>query len=776
MLVFGDLMLDRYTWGDAERVSPEAPVLVLQAENDEVRLGGAASVAALLAGLGARPLVAGVVGDDPEGRIIQRLLGEQAGAGHGEVTGESGAAFTPTRSASKAVALSPFSSQLAPSPLLLTDPSRSTTHKQRFLGRAAHHHAHQILRVDRESREPLEPRLAAKLAVASIAALPACRAVLISDYGKGVCAPRLLADVIAAARARRLPVLVDPARGVDFSRYGGASLIKPNRDEASAAAGRPIGSPDEAFAAGRELCRRYGIAAAVITLDADGLVLVEAGGLNGAGGPGSSGAGWRGRHFAARTRAVCDVTGAGDTVLAVLGLAAARHDDLALACRQAVLAAGLQVERLGVAQVTWDEIQGSGIRENSDHGANVEDTLRGAPAASTLTRSASKAALTRGASKATLTRGASKATLTRGASKATPTRGASKATPTRSASKATPTRGASKATPTRSASKATPTRGASKATPTRSASKATPTRGASKATPTRGASKATPTRGASKATPTRGASKATPTRSASKATPTRGASKATPTRGASKATLTRRASKAALTRGASNATPTRGASKAAGGKTAPAADFPRPITKDQEPRTSPKITSLDALVPLVSRHIAGGRRVVFTNGCFDLLHLGHARLLAQAKAAGDVLIVAINGDAGVERLKGPGRPVMRQADRAELIAALGCVDHVVIFDDDTPERLILSLRPDVLVKGADYRRSDVMGRRFVESYGGRVLLADIVPDRSTTSIIERIVASRPAAQVPRRQPPVDDSGARTLSLQRRCPRRLESRG
>jgi D-glycero-beta-D-manno-heptose 1-phosphate adenylyltransferase len=135
-------------------------------------------------------------------------------------------------------------------------------------------------------------------------------------------------------------------------------------------------------------------------------------------------------------------------------------------------------------------------------------------------------------------------------------------------------------------------------------------------------------------------------------------------------------------------------------------------------------------------------RVVFTNGVFDLLHPGHVDVLAAARAQGDALIVGLNSDASVRRLKGPARPVRTEAERAYVLAALGDVDAVVSFSEDTPLELIRHLRPDVLVKGGDYEPSTVVGREDVESWGGRVVIVPLRPGQSTTSIIEKLRAPR----------------------------------
>lgn len=133
------------------------------------------------------------------------------------------------------------------------------------------------------------------------------------------------------------------------------------------------------------------------------------------------------------------------------------------------------------------------------------------------------------------------------------------------------------------------------------------------------------------------------------------------------------------------------------------------------------------------------KKVVFTNGCFDILHKGHVAYLEKARRLGDYLVVGLNSDASVRRLgKGPGRPVNSQKDRAAVLGALRCVDRVVIFGEDTPERLIRKVRPDVLVKGGDWKKENVVGASFVESYGGRVRLIPYVKGFSTTGLLAKI--------------------------------------
>ena len=137
---------------------------------------------------------------------------------------------------------------------------------------------------------------------------------------------------------------------------------------------------------------------------------------------------------------------------------------------------------------------------------------------------------------------------------------------------------------------------------------------------------------------------------------------------------------------------------------------------------------------------AEGRRLVFTNGCFDILPVGHVRYLAAAKGLGDALLVAVNSDRSVRALKGVGRPLMNEAERAEMLAALAAVDFVTVFDEDSPRKLISELLPDVLVKGGDYALDEIHGREEVERAGGRVLALPFVEGASTTGIIERVKA------------------------------------
>ncbi|MGO8761929.1 MAG: D-glycero-beta-D-manno-heptose 1-phosphate adenylyltransferase [Desulfobaccales bacterium] len=155
--------------------------------------------------------------------------------------------------------------------------------------------------------------------------------------------------------------------------------------------------------------------------------------------------------------------------------------------------------------------------------------------------------------------------------------------------------------------------------------------------------------------------------------------------------------------------------------------------------TSHKVVDREAAARWVQERKDEGQKVVFTNGCFDLLHPGHVRYLEEARSLGDALIVGVNADASVTRLKkGPGRPLTPEADRARVLAACACVDRVVLFAEDTPLALITLLAPDLLVKGGDYRLDEILGREVVEARGGRVVALPFVPGYSTTGLIDRI--------------------------------------
>ena len=157
-------------------------------------------------------------------------------------------------------------------------------------------------------------------------------------------------------------------------------------------------------------------------------------------------------------------------------------------------------------------------------------------------------------------------------------------------------------------------------------------------------------------------------------------------------------------------------------------------------KATDKIKTIQQARDLVQAAQQTGRHVVFTNGCFDLLHRGHVRYLEEARDWGDILVVAVNSDHSVRQIKGPSRPILNQEERSEVLAALHCVDVVIIFEEPDPLAVIEQIRPDVLVKGADWSRNQIIGADFVESIGGRVVQVPFLKGASTTGIIERVMA------------------------------------
>ena len=179
------------------------------------------------------------------------------------------------------------------------------------------------------------------------------------------------------------------------------------------------------------------------------------------------------------------------------------------------------------------------------------------------------------------------------------------------------------------------------------------------------------------------------------------------------------------------------------GKAGTSTVAPKELVEALSPKIENKLLDPAALAEHIKWWRLQGKRVVFTNGCFDLLHVGHLHILQQAARQGDILIVGLNSDSSIRRLKGPERPLIPEQERATLLAAFDCVDAVVLFPEDTPENLIRRIRPDILVKGSDYRMDQVVGREEVEAHGGKAVLVDFLPDKSTSLLINRI---RGAAQ------------------------------
>jgi rfaE bifunctional protein nucleotidyltransferase chain/domain len=155
--------------------------------------------------------------------------------------------------------------------------------------------------------------------------------------------------------------------------------------------------------------------------------------------------------------------------------------------------------------------------------------------------------------------------------------------------------------------------------------------------------------------------------------------------------------------------------------------------------TAKKILTLEDLVTRLGKVRKSGQKIVFTNGCFDIMHVGHVRYLADARSEGDLLVVGLNSDASVRIIKGDKRPIVRQNHRAEVLASLGCVNFIVIFDEPDPLKLIQTLKPDVLVKGEDWTEDAIVGAESVKSQGGKIVRISFVEESSTTAIIEKII-------------------------------------
>ena len=298
VLVIGDVILDRYLWGSATRVSPEAPVLVVDVDREELRLGGAANVAQNVRALGAVPILIGVVGSDAAAQNLKRELTAR------EVDADG---------------------------CIACHPDRRTTLKTRII---AHHQ--QVLRADEESRESLPSEVVEDLWRRIESALADVEAVLVSDYGKGVVSPALLDRLLPELTRRSIPSAVDP-KEEHFQRYRGVTVITPNLAEASQAWGRAIRSPEELAEAGFGLRRNLDADSVLITRGEEGMSLFSAEGHT---------------HFPTRARRVYDVTGAGDTVIATIATALAARAPLPEACVLANHAAGLVVAELGTAAAT----------------------------------------------------------------------------------------------------------------------------------------------------------------------------------------------------------------------------------------------------------------------------------------------------------------------------------------------------------------------------------------------------------------------------------------
>ncbi len=296
----GDVMLDRFVYGEVSRISPEAPIPVLRVGDEKAMPGGAGNVARNLAALGAKVDFLSVVGDDEAGAELKTALGAEA------VTSS-----------------------------LTVVPGRETTVKMRFVAMGQ-----QVLRVDRETHLPLGNAPSEKFIAGLTAALDDKDVLVLSDYGKGVLTPAVLAAAITAARGKGLPVVIDP-KGRDYARYAGADVVTPNRKELGEATGLPVENDEEIVAAARALIMQHGIGAVVVTRAQAGMSVVTSDGVT---------------HLKAEAREVFDVSGAGDTVVSTLAAALGSGLPLPQAAALANSAAGIVVGKVGTAVVHGDEL------------------------------------------------------------------------------------------------------------------------------------------------------------------------------------------------------------------------------------------------------------------------------------------------------------------------------------------------------------------------------------------------------------------------------------
>jgi D-beta-D-heptose 7-phosphate kinase/D-beta-D-heptose 1-phosphate adenosyltransferase len=468
ILCLGDVMLDRFYYGQIDRISPEAPVPVVRMLENRAMLGGAGNVARNIASLGGEAILMGIVGEDFAGRELAALIEATPGLIDANIR-----SF-----------------------------SRPTICKTRII--ATHQH---VVRLDEEITGTISDADIQVTCERVSEMLPGCKALIISDYAKGLLCAEVVSHAIGEARRLGLPILVDPKRD-DFAFYSGATVLTPNLKELKAAARGPVDTDEQVAAAAHALLGPAQADAILVTRSEKGMLLVEANGSV--------------HTVPAHAKEVFDVSGAGDTVIAVAALAVAAGHALPKAMRIANAAAGVVVGKLGTATLELDELI------------------------------------------------------------------------------------------------------------------------------------------------------------------------------------------AAVEADAAEATHIPG-----------------------------KVVPPGQAVSIIDSWRRRGLEVGFTNGCFDILHRGHVTMLAAARAACDRLVVALNTDASVRRLKGESRPVNTLEDRMAVIAALQAADLVVCFDEDTPLNLITRLKPDVLFKGADYRAEDVVGGDVVRARGGRVELIDLVPGRSTSNIIAR---------------------------------------
>ncbi len=465
ILCVGDIMLDIFVQGSVSRISPEAPIPVFRYIHEQSLLGGVGNVVRNLEALEIPSLLIGLLGDDDAAQTLEAMI----------------------------------QSSHFISPQFLKCPHFKTTQKTRFIAGT-----HQLLRVDKELPEGILPEHSVTLKKKILEAFPHTSIMILSDYSKGVLSKDLLIPLIQEARSQKKIIIVDP-KGKDYSRYKGATILTPNRQELHLATDLPTETHEDCIQAAQKLRRDHDIETILVTRGGQGMTLVTQ---------------THTHHFPASALEVFDVSGAGDTVVAVLAGALNEGLSLDVAVQMANTAGGIVVGKVGTAAIEKQELQ---------------DALH-----------------------------------------------------------------------------------------------------------------------------------------------------------------------------------------------------------HQNALSPQKICSLSQALDLRIKWQRRGLKVGFTNGCFDLLHPGHLHVLRESKAQCDRLIVGLNKDASIKNLKGETRPIQGEESRALVLAALEVVDCIVLFEEETPYTLITTLKPDVLVKGADYTVETVVGSSEVIGYGGRVHLVSLIPDQSTSNLVKRM--------------------------------------
>ena len=469
ILVIGDLILDEYVWGGINRISPEAPVPILETRSETLALGGAANVANNLVALGCEVHLCGAIGQDEKGDKLLQLIHNRSIQTEG----------------------------------IFRFVHRPTTSKMRIIA-----HNQQVLRIDKEDNRPITEETEKKLIQYIGQILPGMDGVICSDYQKGILTEKVIHSIMHRGKNSKKSVIVDP-KSSDFSLYKDATVITPNLKEVDSSVPIKIIDKETLNRAAEYLLNLTRSKAILITEGKDGMTLFQSK--------------EKPASIPTVAKEVFDVTGAGDTVISVFGMAVFVGLDFKEAALLSNMAASIVVGKVGTAVVTLNEIS--------------------------------------------------------------------------------------------------------------------------------------------------------------------------------------------------------------------------EFLNEEILRTSQKVLELEELKKIIGLSKSSDKKVIFTNGCFDIIHGGHIEFLQKAKSLGDILVVGLNTDESVRNLKGKGRPIKTEQERANILSALKFIDYITLFNEVTPEKLIREIRPDILVKGNDYKIDEVVGREIVEGYGAHVELIPILEGHSTTMTLEKILAS-----------------------------------